>query len=243
LASPFHGVQWRRKVLELYGPTGRHPRLGAYGLLANFLTNSRPRRPYKGDDPVAAMPMTNHGGGGPTRDERFHDFYQERFLDVSGFVRRRVAASDASDVIAQVFTVAWRRFDVIPAPPEDRLWLFGVARRTVASHRRSGLRRFQLYQRLFEQLVPPSSPSDDDHLLARVEIAIARLRPNDREVLRLILWDDLTHAEAATILGCTPNAVDLRFRRAQKRVRAALGITTAPIDAPAVPVCKWRTQP
>jgi RNA polymerase sigma factor (sigma-70 family) len=188
------------------------------------------------------MPMTNLDCDALSRDERFRCFYQERFLDVSGFVRRRVDASDASDVIAQVFTVAWRRFDIIPAPPEDRLWLFGVARRTVASHRRSGLRRFQLYQRLFEQLGPPSSPSDDDHLLARVEVALGRLRQNDREVLRLILWDDLTHAEAATILGCTPNAVDLRFRRAQKRVRDVLAITTAPMDTPAVPACEWRTQ-
>jgi RNA polymerase sigma-70 factor (ECF subfamily) len=180
---------------------------------------------------------------GPDSNERFHDFYTARFRDVSGFVRRRVSPSDASDVIAQTFTVAWRRFEHIPPPPEDRLWLFGVARRTIAEQRRARFRRFQLHQRLFEQVRPASFHADTDPLLARVEIAMARLRPKDREVLRLVLWDDLTHAEAATILGCTPNAAELRFRRAQARVRNALATTSAPIDIPAVPVNEWTTHP
>jgi RNA polymerase sigma factor (sigma-70 family) len=182
----------------------------------------------------------------PDRHERFRDFYQERFRDLSGFVRRRVTASDASDVIAEVFTVAWRRFEHIPPSPEDRLWLFGVARRTIADHRRARFRRFQLHQRLFEQVRPSSLHADADPLLARVEMAVARLRPKDREVLRLVLWDDLTHAEVATILGCTPNAVELRFRRAQSRVRDALATIPAPIDSidvPVVPVNEWTTQP
>jgi RNA polymerase sigma factor (sigma-70 family) len=190
--------------------------------------------------------MTDPDAEKSDRNQRFHDFYKERFRDVSGFVRRRVGASDAADVIAQVFAVAWRRFEQIPQPPEDRLWLFGVARRAVADHRRSGLRRFRLHERLFEQIRPSSFHGDVDPLLAQVEIAIARLRPKDREVLRLVLWDDLTHAEASTILGCTPNAVELRYRRAQARVRDALALTAAPIDpidAPAAPVCEWRTQP
>jgi DNA-directed RNA polymerase specialized sigma24 family protein len=128
-----------------------------------------PRRP----------PMTDPDSNEPNRDQRFHHFYTEHFRDVSGFVRRRVGASDSSDVIAQVFAVAWRRFEDIPVPPADRLWLLGVARRTVASHRRSGSRRFQLHQRLFEQLRPISSHHDVDHVLARVETALARLRPKE----------------------------------------------------------------
>jgi len=177
------------------------------------------------------------------RGARFHDFYTERFRDISGFVRRRVSPSDAPDVIAQTFSVAWRRFEDIPPPPEDRLWLFGVARRTIAEQRRTCFRRLQLHQRLFEQVRPTSFHADTDPLLARVESAMARLRPKDREVLRLVLWDDLTHAEAATILGCTPNAAELRFRRAQARVRNALATTPAPMDVPAVPASEWITRP
>jgi len=52
-----------------------------------------------------------------------------------------------------------------------------------------------------------------------------RAATGDREVLQLVFWDDLTHAEAAAVLGCSVNAVELRFRRAQARVRDALVIS------------------
>ena len=44
-------------------------------------------------------------------------------------------------MIAHAFTVAWRRFDRVPPPPQDRLWLFGVARNGVAEHQRAERRR------------------------------------------------------------------------------------------------------
>lgn len=47
--------------------------------------------------------------------------------------------------------------------------------------------------------------------------ALARLRPDDQELLRLIAWDDLTHAEAAAVLGISANAVAIRLHRARRR--------------------------
>lgn len=65
---------------------------------------------------------------------------------ISSYVRR-LGNHDAADVVAQVFSVAWRRFEVVPNPPAGRLWPYGVARRMVADHRRSSLRRQRLGQR------------------------------------------------------------------------------------------------
>jgi RNA polymerase sigma-70 factor (ECF subfamily) len=201
---------------------------------------------YVSDDQVGEKPMSydtdNRAGGEP----RFERFYKEHLLDISGYVRRRVTSWEASDVTAQVFAVAWRRFEQIPPPPTDRLWLFGVARRTIADHRRSGIRRLRLHKRLVEQAQPFAAGDDLDPVHARVELAMARLRPKDREVLRLVFWDGLTYAEAAVVLGCSPNAVEVRFRRAQGRVRSALSIVPASgeaADANTVPIRQWRTQP
>lgn len=74
-------------------------------------------------------------GDGPEGDlqirsaSRFEAFYAAHRQAVAGYVRRRVGDNDAGDVIAQIFSVACRRFEAVPAPPQDRLWLFGVARR------------------------------------------------------------------------------------------------------------------
>jgi RNA polymerase sigma-70 factor, ECF subfamily len=160
---------------------------------------------------------------GEDRSARFEVFYCARYQEIAGYIRRRVVQSEADDVVAQVFTVAWRRFDQVPVQPGDRLWLFGVARRCVADHDRSRHRRLRLGARLASDATGdghPSSSSDPrfDHVLD----AMSTLRPSEREALQLVLWDDLTHAEAAALVGCSVNAFELRYRRARNSVRDAV---------------------
>ena len=156
------------------------------------------------------------------RARRFEAFYRFHRQSIADYVQRRVIVLDAEDVVAQVFLVAWRRFEVIPPPPEDRLWLFGVARRMVADHRRSTMRRLRLTDRLVGEARGPDSSTESFGLLhARVDAALEILRPAEREVLRLVLWEGLSHNDASTVLGCTANAVELRYRRARIRFREA----------------------
>jgi RNA polymerase sigma-70 factor (ECF subfamily) len=53
-------------------------------------------------------------------------------------------------------------------------------------------------------------------------MALARLRPADREVLLLTAWEGLDAAQVAAVLGCTPQAVHTRLHRARARLRAEL---------------------
>ena len=160
-------------------------------------------------------------GGG--RERAFEALYTAHHQAISGYVRRRVAAHEADDVIAQIFAVAWRRFDQVPAAPDERPWLFGVARNIVADQRRSERRRLHLQARLSQDAVTaasvawtPDSPGEP------VLAALSALRAADREALQLVLWDELSHAEAAAVLGCSPNAFELRYRRARQAVRDAV---------------------
>jgi len=157
------------------------------------------------------------------RERRFEALYAAHYQAITGYILRRVPAHEADDVIAQVFTVAWRRFDHVPAPPGDRLWLFGVARNIVANQRRSERRRLHLQARLSQDAVTTGSLGSTPHsFAAQVRAAISALRPADREALQLVLWDELSHAEAAAVLGCSPNAFELRYRRARNAVRDAV---------------------
>jgi RNA polymerase sigma-70 factor (ECF subfamily) len=163
---------------------------------------------------------------------RFEAFYRGRYQEIAAYVRRRVTEDAADDVIANVFTVAWRRFGDVPGPPQDRPWLFAVARHTIADHNRAQRRRFRLGARLIADAAitarpvsAPGSAYENELVLA----ALAALRPAEREALQLVHWEELSHAEAATVLGCTVNAFELRYRRARKAVRAAVaGAEEAP---------------
>lgn len=64
-----------------------------------------------------------------------------------------------------------------------------------------------------------------------VRTAIERLRRKDQEVLLLVMWEGLSHAEAATVLQCSVNAVAQRLHAARERLRAQL---TNPISDAAV---------
>lgn len=156
------------------------------------------------------------------REVAFERLFAVFYRDITAYVARRIATKDVDDVVAKVFAVAWRRFERIPDPPDDRLWLFGVARRCLSDHRRSGERQLRLQTRLTNEpdAVPnPRYSTDVDPRLELVLSAMASLAPADREALQLVLWEEMTHAQAATILKCTPNAFEIRYRRARNAVK------------------------
>jgi RNA polymerase sigma factor (sigma-70 family) len=161
-------------------------------------------------------------------ERRFRTLYETQYSDIYRFALRRLDRSreDAADVTAEVFATAWRRLDQIPPPPEDRLWLFGVARRVLSRHQRSVFRRSRLVGRLSaEAAVSPDTAGvaeDGSMDRIRVQAAIGRLRRSDRDVLSLVLWEGLSHAEASRVLQCSVNAVALRLYKARERLRLEL---------------------
>ena len=180
----------------------------------------------------------------------FEAFFADHRDAVAGYLRRRVGEDDSDDLMAQVFTVAWRRFDAVPPPPEDRLWLFGVARRVVSDHRRATVRRRNLQRRLVEESGHVAAGGDSFEVLeARVHETMHSLRPAERDVLRLVLWDGLNHAEASARLGCSENALELRYRRARSHFRQSFlaqggaGHSQAPAAPPNVAVRPTAAQP
>jgi RNA polymerase sigma factor (sigma-70 family) len=157
-------------------------------------------------------------------ETRFRRLYAEHGREVLAYALRRTAdAEDAADILAETFLVAWRRAGEVPAGGEARLWLYGVARRALANQRRGERRRDRLTQRLRSELaaaIPSDSmPAREDD---RVRAALARLHPDDREVLRLTAWEGLSPSEAACALGVSAVAARSRLHRARRRFRQEL---------------------
>jgi RNA polymerase sigma factor (sigma-70 family) len=166
------------------------------------------------------------------RRRRFDELYRSHYRAIYAYVYRRLgsATGEAADVAADVFAIAWRRIEDVPAEPEDRLWLYGVARRRVMRQQRSGARRLRLHARLRDHAREATDASHD--AADRVREAIAGLRAGDREVLTLVMWEGLSHAEAAEVIGCSVNAVALRLSRARQRLRKALDASPSPSPHP-----------
>lgn len=161
----------------------------------------------------------------PEREEVFRRLYAEHFGAVLGFALRRVdRPEDAADVTADTFLVVWRRLAHVPKGEKARPWLYGVARRVLANHRRGEGRRTSLGRRLREELhatVPDASGEVVQH--ADVTAAMGRLSGRDQEVLGLHLWEGLEPQEIAEVLGLTTVVVRPRLSRARARLRDLLG--------------------
>ena len=144
--------------------------------------------------------------------------YQRQVLAYA--LRRTQAWADAEDVAAETFTIAWRKFDAIPEA-EPLPWLYAVARRVLANHRRGLGRRERLTALLrVEDVATPMRAGEDRDGPAFA--ALGSLAPADQEILRLVAWEGLGNQGVAAVLGVTPNAVAIRLHRARARFAAAL---------------------
>jgi RNA polymerase sigma-70 factor (ECF subfamily) len=169
--------------------------------------------------------MTSSGGA-LEREARFRALYDDAYPDLLRFVSRRVQPGFAEDVVADTFLAAWRRIDALPVEPGSaRAWLFGTARRSLLNERRGARRREALAVRIAELPDNDRYPgTDPDQVAARLDLAASwrRLTPADQEVLALTVWDELTGAEAATVLGISPVAYRLRLSRSRRALRRLL---------------------
>ena len=155
-----------------------------------------------------------------TDEERFSTLFADTSLALVAYAVRRVAdPADAADVVAETYLVAWRRIGDVPRGDGARPWLFGVARRVLANFYRGERRRSALADRLrasLVEVVPP--PGAGRRAGSDVAVALAGLDENDREILRLVAWEELAREEIAIVLGLSRTAVRVRLHRARRRL-------------------------
>jgi RNA polymerase sigma-70 factor (ECF subfamily) len=151
---------------------------------------------------------------------RFDALFTEHQRHILAYAMRRTdTAADAEDVAAETFTIAWRKLGEVPAEPLP--WLYAVARRVLANHRRGHGRRARLAALLTMRDVPTPVHAGEDHDGPAFQ-ALASLSPADQEVLRLVAWEELGNRQIAQVLDITPNAVAIRLHRARARFADAL---------------------
>jgi RNA polymerase sigma factor (sigma-70 family) len=169
----------------------------------------------------------------PPKHLRFDQLYADNLPRILGYAARRCAQpGDAADVAAEVFLIAWRRIDDVP-DGQERMWLFGTARRVLANHRRGQRRRSDLADRLRSELQTRRvvTALDDDALA--IAQALATLPDRDRELLTLAVWDGLTPTEIATLEQIPAATVRSRLMRARARLRTALDDSPGSAGTPA----------
>lgn len=153
--------------------------------------------------------------------------------------RRSGSLEQAEDLVSIVFLEAWRQRETVEFVDGLVLpWLYGVARRSLLHRRRTAARHRSALARLPRDLVVADHADrvadllDDRAHLRDIQEAMTRLRPIDRDVLVLCVWQGLDYVSASVALGVPVGTVRSRLSRARERLRGEVAAThpsTAPV--------------
>jgi RNA polymerase sigma-70 factor (ECF subfamily) len=158
-------------------------------------------------------------------------------------LRQRV---DASDIVQDVLVEANRRLKdyLVDRKMPFHLWLRQMARdRMIDAHRRhrGAARRsldrerplvapgagdrstIELAAQLCDRELTPAAAATIKELQRRFAEAIEQLDEQDREVVLMRHFEQLSNTEVATALDLAPAAASMRYLRAMRRLRAILG--------------------
>lgn len=143
---------------------------------------------------------------------------------IGNYLARRVGRQVAEDVLGDVWVAAYEsRATYDRSYPEARPWLYGVALNRLRRHWRS-----EPAERPASDLTGVAGDWDpwpavdvrvDTQALLRR--ALARLKPEEREVLSLVAWEDLTVAEAGRVLAIPAGTARRLLHQARKALREA----------------------
>ena len=111
-----------------------------------------------------------------------------------------------------------------------KTWFFSVIRLTAMEQRRSVARWFRRAGPAEREQsdVPASSSQKPDRTAERGEAAnrlsraLATLAPRQREVLHLVFYEELTIADAATIMGVSVGSARQHYERGKKNLKERL---------------------
>jgi len=133
---------------------------------------------------------------------------------------------DADDVTQAAYVSAWRgRSGYDPAKGSLPAWLLTIVRRRLADHWETRSRETRRTTAM-AQVVVEASPVTVDGIVDRVLLSdeLDRLGEPQRRIMELAFFQDLTHAQIASLLDLPLGTVKSHVRRSLSRLRTRLEV-------------------
>ena len=155
-------------------------------------------------------------------------------LDTLRNAANRIAfqARDAEDIVQETYLRAWKYFDAFEEGTNCRAWLFGIMFNVINAKRGKQSRLVEVpleEDDILDSRVNNVVMFDPlKHLEGREVLeATNKLSEDHRAVLGLVVVEEFSYQEAATILGVPVGTVMSRLHRARRELRKRLATTRA----------------
>lgn len=154
----------------------------------------------------------------PAADSEFAEVYRAHFEYAWACLRRLGVPPEAQeDALQDLFLAVYRRLPAFAGRSSLKTWIFGVARKVAARHRRTEERRNRRHERLAAALeFAPAVVGEDDlsrrEARRRLDSFLDALDDDKRAVFVLHIFEELSGPEIAESLGLKVNTVYSRLR-------------------------------
>jgi RNA polymerase sigma-70 factor (ECF subfamily) len=165
--------------------------------------------------------------------EAFVEVVRRHEAAIGSYLTRRAGTEVAKDLLSEVWLAAFgSRGTYDRSFPEARPWLFGVARNTLRRHWRSLPVEASLPDMDGQEAGWDPWPGVDERMnsAAALRNAVKGLRPAEREVLTLVVWEDLSVADAARTLGIPFGTAHRYLHQARMALKSAPGMVELMTD-------------
>jgi RNA polymerase sigma-70 factor, ECF subfamily len=170
------------------------------------------------------------------QDTALNDLMERHATPVFHFLCRMVGnEDDANDLAQETFVRVFKSRRSFHPSGKFSAWLFTIAANLARNHFRWRSRHPNVSletenaetEQTLGSTLPSDSPAPNEQALAAeraaaVRAAVGKLPDDLREAIVLCEWEELSMAEAATILETTPKAVESRLYRARQFLRERL---------------------
>ena len=148
--------------------------------------------------------------------------YDEASADLYGYALWKTGnPDDASDVVQELFVRLAQTRASLARVSKPKAYLLGMAHRAAVDLFRVRRRTEPLEESLFLE----GGPGPSERLSAReASLAVAALTPDQREIVYLRHFCDLSFAEMGAALGISLFTAASRYRLVIRRLRKALGV-------------------
>lgn len=165
--------------------------------------------------------------------EVFGQVFEHHWNDVFSYFERRFGPELAADLAAEVFRIAFERriSYAVEMYPNCLPWLYGIAAKLTLKEHRRFARHLAAVERLNSTITPTSGDLagtvaarlDSETTWSQVTAALISMADETREMLLLIVWEELSYQEVADAFAIPVGTVRSRIHRARRLLRARLG--------------------
>jgi len=137
-------------------------------------------------------------------------------------LRMTGSMAEGEDLAQETFVRAYGQLGRFRGDAKFSSWLYRIAVNACLNFQKGNQRRLRVHAEWGRQQqieAEGRSPCHDDSVSQRVQEALLRLHPKQRAAVVLTIYNGVSHAEAAKVLGCSETTVSWRLFAARAKLK------------------------